>query len=334
MEPTKTFKVMADRKGRSALSVIIPFVNEWPSIAYTVQAIYEEFRDRGISFEVILVDNWCNDMTAQKREPDRSHNHFKDAKLLDGLPWLRVLYYKDKLSHWQCKNLGAEHSKGDILFFCDAHCLPSRDCVWKAYEYYRDHHEGLNGSLHLPLTYHIMEHRKLMYRLVAKPEKGVLHYKFCSFDESQIIPFKRPCMSTCGMMITRELFNELGGWPRELGIYGGGENFFNWALAVMGKHVWLMPGHPLRHHGDKRGYNWNYDDYHRNRLLATYVTLGKIWAERYLENAVKGSPRRKRDMFCGVLDACIEHRQHIKERAVIDVEDWVEEWESKGTSTL
>jgi len=324
---TKTFRIQTKKPGSNMVSVIVPFVNEWPSLVFTLQALYEELKDRSFSFEVIAVDNWCDEVERkQLREPDRGHRIFTDKALMKGLPWLRILKYKGKLSHWQCKNFAAECARGNVFLFCDAHCLPSRNSLANACKYYIDHHEGLNGSLHLPLTYSIIEHRVLMYRLVAKPEKGVLHYKFCSFDSSKIIPFTRPCMSTCGMIVSRQIYDDLGGWPKELGIYGGGENFWNWAMAVTGRNVWLMPGGPLRHHGDKRGYNWNYDDYHRNRLLATYVTLGKVWAERYAKNAIKGSPRRTRILLHDVLNTCENHRSHIRERTSIDIDEWISKW--------
>jgi len=304
------------------LSIIVPFVNEWPSLVFTLQALAEELSGR-VDFEIIAINNWCYEVSKQLRTEDRGPTHLKELAPL--LPWLKYLEYDKKLSHWQAKNLGVSHSSGKFLFFSDAHCLVSRNALWRTFKYYRKNWWKLNGTLHMPLTYSIMEPRKLIYKLKDNLEKGVLHYSFSSYRKAED-PYKVPCMSTCGMMLTRELFDELGGWPKELGIYGGGENFLNFSLAVMGKNVWIMPGEPLRHHGDKRGYSWNGDDYNRNRCIATYIFGGAEMATRFTEKAMRGHARVKYSILNNVLDTCAEHREHIKKKTVLTPEEWVAGW--------
>jgi len=77
------------------LAVIIPFCNEFPLICSTIRALGEELGDR-VDFEVIAVDNWCNEIVAQGREPDRGHTLVENLSV--GIPWLRVLKYPNKLS--------------------------------------------------------------------------------------------------------------------------------------------------------------------------------------------------------------------------------------------
>ena len=51
-------------------------------------------------------------------------------------PWLKYVEYKDKLSHWQAKNAGVAASTGEVLWFCDAHCIaPVEDLPNMAYYY-------------------------------------------------------------------------------------------------------------------------------------------------------------------------------------------------------
>jgi hypothetical protein len=299
------------------LSIIIPACKEWPTAPFTVRNIYEELRDR-VDFEILYVDN----SMLPEGEDDRAYGQMVGVQR--GFKELKPLKYTDKLSHWQSKNLAVQNSTGRFLCFVDAHCVVSRDALFNMYQYYKEHHERLNGTLHLPLTYHIMEYHKLIYKLAGDVSKGEVHYSFSAYRHADE-PYQVPCMSTCGMMMTRSLYDFLGGWPTELGIYGGGENFLNFCLAVTGKTVNIMPGHPLCHHGDKRGYSWNFDDHLRNKYIATYCFGGEDFLRLFMENS-KGNPDAKRKIMQSVLDTCGEHREIIKKNQVHTIQDWWTRW--------
>jgi len=303
------------------LSVIIPFVNEYPQVLFTIQNIAQELRDR-VDFEIIAVNNFCDEVARQGRKEDQAGAALTAAAALN--PWLKVITYRDKLSHWQCKNAAVKASSGRILWFCDAHCIVSRDALFRMFQFYREHHGGLNGTLHLPLTYKIVETRRLIYKLVSEMDRGKLHYSFTSYRDNAA-PYRVPCMSTCGMMMTRELYDELGGWPTELGIYGGGENFINFTLAVLGKSVNIMPGEALFHHGEKRGYSWNYLDHKRNQIIAAYLYGGQAWAELFAKNC-DGRPNALQAVTQDVFTKCVEHRRRIKSKQKIDLHEWVRRW--------
>ena len=194
------------------LSVIIPFVNEYPQIMFTIQSIAQELRDR-VDFEIIAVDNSCKEVEAQGRQLDGSGSAISGS--IEVNPWLRYIIYNEKLSHWQAKNKAVEASSSPILWFCDAHCMIGRNALFNMFSYYRNHHQALNGTLHLPLTYKILESRRLIYKLVNNLEPaGEVHYSFTPLRRTDG-PFRVPCMSTCGMMMTREIYDDLGGWPKE-----------------------------------------------------------------------------------------------------------------------
>lgn len=304
------------------LSVIIPFCNEYPQVMFTVQNIAQELRDRA-DFEIIAVNNYCDEVKAQGREEDKGHEAL--AACQRGNPWLKVLSYKEKLSHWQAKNMGVRESSAPFLWFCDAHCIVSRDSLFNMFSWYRDHHEQLDGTIHLPLTYKILEWHRLIYKLVAELGHGYVHYSFTPYrphDE----PFRVPCMSTCGMMMSRKLYDEVGGWPVELGIYGGGENFMNFTLAVLGKTVNIFPAEPLFHHGEKRGYHWNGDDYTRNLAIANYVFGGHNLAARFIEHR-KGNKEVLQTILDDVLTKVAPHRQMIKAKQKISIEEWISQWQ-------
>jgi len=130
-------------------------------------------------------------------------------------------------------------------------------------------------------------------------------------------------MSSCGMMMTRELYKEVGGWPEELGVYGGGENFMNFTLSVMGKKKWVCYTGPLYHHGEKRGYKFNPPDYERNRIIATYLFGGGVLAGRFVANRQTYPSKRQLWAYLHeIRDKCAGHREWIKERQVTTIEEW------------
>lgn len=306
------------------LSVIIPAANEWPTAPFTVRNIYEELRDR-CDFEILYVDNSMHKST-EKQPEERTYGQM--LGVARGIPELVPLKYDKKLSHWQAKNHAVARSTGDVLWFCDAHCVIARDALINMFNWFRNHHEELDGTLHLPLTYHIMEYHKLIYKLAGDITKGEVHYSFSAYRAGDR-PYQVPCMSTCGMMMTKDLYNMLGGWPTELGIYGGGENFLNFTLAVLGKKVHIMPGNALQHHGDKRGYSWNFDDHLRNKFIATYMFGGKDFVELFKDNS-RGNPAQKNRILDSVLNnkECKTHRSLIMSQQKMSIQDWWGSWQN------
>lgn len=295
------------------LSVIIPFVNEYPQVAFTIASISEELK--GIEFEVIAVDNGSTD---------------KGCTYLEGMatvnPWLDVLRYEGGLSHWQCKNLGAKAASFDNLFFCDAHCVPGKDSLVKMLEVF----DSVEGTLHLPLTYHILEQRKLIYGLKWDKARCDLHYFLGSLRQKKGL-LEVPCMSTCGMMIRKKTLKDIGYWPSELGIYGGGENFLNFTLAVLDIPKTVFCDGVLHHHGERRGYSWTHMDYVRNRTIAAYIYGGKDFARRFIMSG-KGECRLLNEIYEDVLSTCKDHRELVKKQQVQRIYQWVDGWHVSAQS--
>jgi hypothetical protein len=192
------------------------------------------------------------------------------------------------------------------------------------FEHYCNHLSALDGSLHLPLTYKVCESHRLIYKLVYKPDNGEVHYTFTTFRPADV-PYEVPCMSNCGMMLSRELYELMGGWPKELGIYGGGEDFSNFTLAVLGKKKWIWPHGTLFHHGEKRGYHYVYDDYVRNKMIATYCFGGEELLNTFAEHA-KGTPTVLQKIKQDVITLCNGHRMLIQSRQRVNIHEWAKRW--------
>jgi glycosyltransferase involved in cell wall biosynthesis len=376
------------------ISVCVPFVGEYPQVEFTIRSVAEEL-GHFCDFEILAIDNWCDQVEQQGREPDEDHDRVlflhtiaedmfqlwhgviaeeiaqhgesrvgqilkeqlsqlsyeiiekraaswepdqghqhtnKDGKLVMGAiqswsrkhPWLKHVRYDEKLSHWNAKRVGVEASSSPVLLFLDAHVIPSRDAFLAQYRWFEvlQKTEGPDITLHLPLTYHILENHRLIYRLVDERETGNIAYSFCGYRESAQ-PYEVPCMSTCGMMMTRKLYDKLGGWPRELGIYSGGEHWLNWTGATCGVRKFIVPNRTLHHHGAKRAYHYTYDDALRNRAIANYLFGGEEYLDRYIKYK-KGRDAVKAFIRDDVLKSCAEHRELIKAQQVCTIDEWLD----------
>ena len=309
---------------KEKLSVIIPYAQEHPQIAFTVQSIFCELRD-SCDFEIIVIDNHCPEL---QRQLDEKHmQKDKGSEYMSGLasanrPWLKYVKFEKKLSHWNAKNAGIAISEGDVLWFCDSHCIVSQGTVRKMYSYYREHWQELNGTLHLPISYMLEQPGlELIYKLVLDKDRAIVHYSFTRYRHATE-PYQVPCMSTCGMMMHRSIYDELGGWPAEMGIYGGGGSFVNFTLAVQGRTVNIMTGLPLFHYAAPRGYYWNYNDFHRNRTIASFMYGGQEFAKTYIMN-VKGKPLTLEKIYTDVVLSTREQRDFLEQRQKISIEDWM-----------
>jgi len=338
------------------LSIIIPFVGEYPQVLFTIQSIAQSLLGSSIDFEIVAVNNYCLKVQDQARIAAEKQMKvlwqkifndneefcvediysirkntmptFEDksgpaiAACVKGNEWLKYIHYDERLSHWQAKRAGVDASSGQVLMFVDAHTTPSHNAIEGMYNAYTTNYSKL-GSIHLPLTYKILEWHKLIYKPLVE-EKYFYSYKFTGFRESPD-PYEVACMSTCGMMIDRDIYDAIGGWPVGLGVYGGGENFMNYTLAVCGYKKYIYPDGILFHHGEKRDYHYYYDDFVTNRLIAHYLFGGKDLLHK-LKTVMKGRPETL-EMFCHEVEKQhSDQRQKIKAIQKENVEDWIKAW--------
>jgi len=323
------------------LSIIIPYIQEYPQILFTIRSIHEELKD--IEHEILAIDNLCPPAIEQLKSKnitiDRAHEHINDGikpsmieSMAKGKDWLKYIHYTDHFSNSQARNCGIINAKADIVVFIDAHCVPSRGSLSSMFKYYKENWQTLNGSIHLPLTYHILEDNKLIYKFVYHKFNGRCEYSFNNMPDRDDV-FEVPCMSACGLMIHKKFFNMMGLFP-QTGIYAGGEHFFNYCLSIMGckKWVYAKDGAVLHHHGEKRDYNYTWGCYQANRAVANYMFGDKEWMELYV-NSLQISRIDKNKIINAVLDkkSNIEQRDKIKTYQVISIEDWANNWNTEKT---
>lgn len=338
------------------LSIIMPFCGEYPQNIFTIMSIWNHFRasNSSIEWELIAVNNWNDKVAAQAdyaytcpdckktrkiprgeansyrppyKNPDPGGSRVRSYAAMH--PWLKYVEYKNKLSHWNAKNAGVAASTGKYLFFIDAHCALGPNSLINMFDYYNEHEESLNGTLHLPLVYFLEKlGPALAYKLDVKPEISYYHYKFTRYPHTDSPHTIAPCMSTCGMLMSRTIYDQLGGWPSELGIYGGGENFINFTLAVLGKSINIYPTLPLHHYAEKRGYNFEFVDHKRNQIIATYMFGGEKRARMFSKHCKLDAKTADR-VVNEVIERCADHRGHIRDSQVMQIEDWYDKWQQR-----
>lgn len=348
------------------LSIIIPFAGEYPQVLFTVQSIACSLKGK-LDFEIIVVNNDCQELRQQwTHARTKISNQFNQAEVitpemvdnivhplsimagrnpncLEGLErsgdalkvscesaggnkWLKYLEFSDRLSHWECKRLACQEATGDAFLFIDSHCVPSQgiDEMFNNYIPYSD-----KAVFHMPLTYKILEWRRMAYKMVI--QNAFYGYTLTGHPSAEdckpLVLKKVPVMSSCGLMISRKIYDKIGGWPEGFGAYGGGENFMNYALAVIGIDKYLYNPVTLHHHGEKRDYHSDYTTTLWNRLVAHFLFGGEQCA---INLAIHSKGRRDviNALITDILKSDIYrvHRNIIKENTKIDLDEWVDGW--------
>jgi hypothetical protein len=192
-----------------------------------------------------------------------------------------------------------------------------------------------HSSLHIPITYMLEDGKKnaLIYELITDIDNGIIDYRFTKFDSDREY-VEVPCMSTCGMMISKKtMIDKFLKWPSLLGSYSGGEQYINFVGAVLGIRKFVLNRGSLFHYAAPRSYELVYEDVYRNRAIATLLFGGKGLFHRYLDNLTrlkrgKISPRIINKIRMELLENAEmqERRNFIKENTMIEIIDWTKEW--------
>ena len=340
------------------LSIVIPYCNEMPQVAFTVQGLIEEL-DGFCKYEIILVDNMShNNVTVKAGEreyPAFSRNYFYNSEtgaIMSTLFFrkgvIKWFKYDVKQGHWNAKNFGIQNSTGKYLFFLDSHCIMKRDSLRKMLTWLKSV-DGKEvpcpipgqkpwrvGAVHAYINY-MLDSRSLEY----KPQRKTFGYQFCTHQMEPYesagkrllrfpsAPYQVCVMSTCGMMCPRSVIDELGAWNTEFGIYGGGESYINWKQSTCGFGHWIHPAAWCWHFADKRGYSWNHSDYVRNSFIAAYTVGGdKFIQDQVDERKRKDNPSAIDALADDVRTKCKADHDFIHSRQVIPFEDYMSYWEA------
>lgn len=331
------------------LSIIIPYCNEYPQIAFTVQSIVANCGLSPSEYEIITINNHVKKVTDQGFPEDKGSKYLDALISNESVINLKNIRYDVKLSHWGAKNAGVMLSSGETLLFLDAHVFTPYNLIGHMYQSF---HEAFGSgplvTAHMPLSYlNEPPGRELIYRARINVQAGVLHYVFHKapyLEFPRVSPFGHfaevPVMSSCGMMIRRKNFDVLQGWPSCLGIYGGGENYVNYAMAILGGKKYIFTGGAaLYHYAEERGYRYERDDWLKNRMIATFLAGGEEWLIRCvdgMDTARKASRRTLIDLMEEVLyhPELESRRAHLAANQQVTPEEWIKQWQQMAPELI
>jgi GT2 family glycosyltransferase len=178
------------QKGRSMtrtpfISVIIPNYNGARTIGKCLEAVHSSDYP---NFEVIVVDDCSEDgsIGTIRRYPSRL---------------IRLPVHSGAA---RARNMGAENSRGEALFFIDSDCIVRKDTLRVAGRAFRELNDGGSGVL-IGGTYTLMPHDRGFF--------STFQSVFINYSET-----KAPMpdyIATHAMLISRRLFAESGGFPED-----------------------------------------------------------------------------------------------------------------------
>lgn len=350
------------------ISVIIPFINEFPQNLFTVESIMSSLE--GVDFEVLLVDNksireeapdgnntirqeidaiinaatatgtaskydlankfesYVHGRDVQGRAGDRTHLFMKGhRRIKEGT--LQYIQYDEKQSHWCAKREALKVATGKVCFFTDAHNFVFGDSLKQMLRYYQEHEEELNGSLHMPV-HNLLEPRgrAQVYKIHVDKSRGILHYGYTGLKVTDKV-HRVPAMIYCSCMLSRKIIDKLGLWPSEFGIWGSGESFANFSLAVCGYKVSIWPFETVRHlcgGATKRGYSYHYWDLQRNKMISLFCVVGEEWMRNFIQDELADNLAKAHAIGDEVVQKLQKERQNILDNQTISIEGWAEQW--------
>jgi len=308
------------------LSVVIPARNEHPQATFTLQAIWDQLEDTPYDWETIIVDNMSDDKTASFCK-DRWWEKYAKRH--------RIIRYDDEGSCWQARNAGIQAAEGRVIFLFDAHVLISPD-------YFVKHISALDANpsasvLYGPVVWmgDTRDHRAYGYSL--GPDNGHMHTKFWgSWTRKKVSddPYRIPMSGTAAMTVRREFIEKLGGWPQELSVYGGGEQWIALGCWMLGGECWVHPDTYVYHFADYRKYKDNgldkstNDAHFFNVCLVAYALGGEKWWQARVDHMLGrwAKPYHEAGMRLATeaKNKARMHRERIKQLAEFTLDEVLE----------
>lgn len=262
------------------------------------------------------VESYYNGIVSQGQNGDLTGDMLKDKS------HVKYVVYDASQSHWQAKNKGLGHAQGKIIMTPDAHMLAPKGSISSMYRYYVDHYDELHGAIHLPIKY-FLSGKSLIYGLKYNKPKGFVHYSFSGMGDRKGV-FEVPCMINCSHMCSREIMDDCMLWPKELGIWGGGELFSNFVRGILGYKTWIYGDSHIYHWAGgsvHRGYCFNYWNEKRNKAIAIYCFGDEEWLNNFMDN--ESGPKEQRDKIKeDVIAKCRDLRNMIKCKQKMTIEEW------------
>ena len=279
-------------------SIIIPHCNDYPHIWFTVQTMLEMLRHSFfMNAEIIVVENGSSgeDLRLVRRLMGATDNNDKPRKTpLPGPPKMFARKYIEiphQLHSKPAINLGAWASEGEYLAFFDSHSGCSRDFFEVATKFMDDNPNV--AILHSPIVWSGFHpyRRGRQYKLHLKDR----FWGGWRAEKLSDEPYPVAASGNTGMVMRRDAFMRMKGFPSMLRQYGGGEPYIDLLAWMFGYEVYSHPDLLTYHFSlcRSRRYDRNWMTFFRNVCLAAYICGGEKYSKPLLDRAVESQPKRR-----------------------------------------
>lgn len=163
------------------VSVVVPNYNGGPTIRRCLEALFASSYD---NFEVVVVDDCSSDGSRE---------------IISRFP-CRLIALNNRSGASKARNVGAQNSKGEILFFIDADCMVQKDTLSRVERTVVDGEKVVVGG-----TYTKMPADD---RFFSAFQSVFVHYSETKNDRPDYI-------ATHAMAIEKNLFEKSGGFPED-----------------------------------------------------------------------------------------------------------------------
>lgn len=211
-------------------SIIIAAHNEGEALWKTVRACIETCA--GLDYEIVIADDASVDDSV--------------AEVQRRFPRLRIVRHEERRGASPTKDRGAREARGDVLVFLDGHCNPEQGAITRLVQ---DVEEAKGTAILTPAI------AGLDVQSWRNSSAQIGHGYFLDLEKFDCgwLPlselraanigrrrfYESPALIGCALAVSRELYEDLWGFDRDMRLWGVEDLDF-------GLKAWLM-GHPILH---------------------------------------------------------------------------------------
>lgn len=291
-------------------SVIIPHINDTPHIWFTVHNMIEELRHEFWNqAEIIVIDN------GSKPEPLRLLRRMMGDRNIKGFAHKLVVVNK-QLHSKPALNIGAWMARGKYLAFFDSHCLCSRK-FFEESKKFMDANPNV-AILHSPISWYGYNPKEKGYQY-----KLHLDDRFWGGWRNHKVrnrPYPVAASGNTGMIVRKDFYLKVKGFPSMLRYYGGGEPYLDLLAWMFGYEAYLHPDLHCYHFAMCRARDYKRDSgiFFRNICLAAFICGGEKYSKPLLNQHVQRHPhleKRYRELYAEALKFGSLRRRFVEENA-------------------
>jgi glycosyltransferase involved in cell wall biosynthesis len=183
------------------VSVVIPTYNSASTLPKTVEALYNQDYPREL-LEIVVVDDGSTDKTRE---------------VLQGYP-IRY-FHQGKAGPAKARNTGWKNSRGDIICFTDADCIPQRNWVSELVHGYQDDRVGAVGG-----SYGIANKENILADCIYQE----------IIQRHSIMPLHPKVLGSYNFSARKGLLQELNGFNEEYTMASGEDNDLSYRIRKKG----------------------------------------------------------------------------------------------------